>query len=166
MAKSIPPLIWYLGGSVLFLVVVSLLIMVLAGVFHPKIGQAEHGVPAAEVRVLGERPVTEARLVSMPVVETTVGTISAVHETTIAAKTLARITEVNVSAGEQAEKGAVLVRLDDEDLRARLEQAEAAVKLQVARALRKQENLKLRQRHLPWTEAQTVSYPPAATVSL
>ena len=127
MAKRIPPLIWYLAGSVLFLVVVSLLIMGLAGVFHPKIGQAEHGVPAAEFRALGERPVAEARLVTMPVVETAVGTISAVHETTIAAKILARVMEVNVSAGEQVEKGAVLVQLDDEDLRARLEQAKAAV---------------------------------------
>lgn len=44
--------------------------------------------------------------------------------------------------------------------------AERRRKLQVARVLRKQENLKLRQRHLPWPEAQTVSYPPAATVSL
>ncbi|MBU0639655.1 MAG: efflux RND transporter periplasmic adaptor subunit [Planctomycetes bacterium] len=127
MAKRIPPLIWYFGGAVLFLVVVSLLIMGLAGVFHPKIGQDEHGVPEAEVRTLGERPVVEARLVSMPLVETAVGTISAIHETTIAAKILARVTEVNVSAGEQVAEGAVLVRLDDADLRARLEQAAAAV---------------------------------------
>jgi putative transposase len=39
-------------------------------------------------------------------------------------------------------------------------------KLQTARELRKQENIKLRQRRLPWTEAQTVSYPRAARVSL
>jgi len=127
MANRVPSLVWYIGGSAFFLVVVSLLIMGLAGFFHPKIGQAEDGVPAAAVRALGERAAVEAHLVSVPVVETAVGTISAVHETTIAAKILARITEVNFSAGEQVKKGAVLVRLDDADLRARLEQAEAAL---------------------------------------
>jgi hypothetical protein len=107
MARRVPPLIWHLGGSVLFLVVVSLLIKGLTGVFHPKIGQAEYGVRAAEVRALGERRAVEARLVSVPVVETAMGTISAVHETTTAARIPARVTEVNVSAGEQVEKGAV-----------------------------------------------------------
>lgn len=44
--------------------------------------------------------------------------------------------------------------------------AERRRKLQTARELRKQENIKLRQRRLPWTEAQTVCYPAAASVSL
>ncbi len=44
--------------------------------------------------------------------------------------------------------------------------AERRRKLQAARELRKQENIKLRQRLIPWTEAQTVSYPKAERVSL
>ncbi len=44
--------------------------------------------------------------------------------------------------------------------------AERRRKLQAARELRKQENIKLRQRLIPWTEGQTVSYPKAASVSL
>jgi transposase InsO family protein len=44
--------------------------------------------------------------------------------------------------------------------------AERRRKLQVARELRKQENLKLRQRHLPWPEERIVSYRTAASVSL
>jgi transposase InsO family protein len=44
--------------------------------------------------------------------------------------------------------------------------AERRGKLATARELRKQENLKLRQRRLPWTEAKTVSYPARASVSL
>jgi transposase InsO family protein len=39
-------------------------------------------------------------------------------------------------------------------------------KLQTARELRKQENIKLRQRLIPWTEDQSVSYSRAAIVSL
>lgn len=44
--------------------------------------------------------------------------------------------------------------------------AERRRKLVTARELRKQENLKLRQRRLPWTEARNVSYPAKANVSL
>jgi transposase InsO family protein len=44
--------------------------------------------------------------------------------------------------------------------------AERRGKLQSARELRKQENLKLRQRRLPWTEAPTVRYSEPRTVSL
>ncbi|MCK4342791.1 MAG: transposase [Phycisphaerae bacterium] len=44
--------------------------------------------------------------------------------------------------------------------------AERRWKLQTARELRKQENIKLRQRRLPWTDAKTVSYPKRRVVSL
>ena len=44
--------------------------------------------------------------------------------------------------------------------------AERRRKLITARELRKQENLKLRQRRLPWTKARNVPYPPRANVSL
>jgi membrane fusion protein (multidrug efflux system) len=127
MAKKIPSVIWYGGGGVVLLVCVSLLIMWLAGFFQPKIGETGHEAAAAEVRTLGDRTVAEAQLIDRPVIETAVGTISAVHETTIAAKILARVIEVNVSAGEEVKEDAVLVRLDDADLRARLQQAESAV---------------------------------------
>ena len=44
--------------------------------------------------------------------------------------------------------------------------AERRRKLVTARELRKQENLKLRQRRLPWTEPRNVSYRPRTNVSL
>jgi len=44
--------------------------------------------------------------------------------------------------------------------------AERRRKLQAARTLRKQENLRLRQRLIPWPEAETVSYPRRQFVSL
>ena len=49
------------------------------------------------------------------------------HETTIASKLLARVVEVNLKAGQSVHAGDVLVRLDDTDLRAKLQQAKAAV---------------------------------------
>ena len=54
------------------------------------------------------------------------GTIRAVHETAIGSKLLARVMEVNLKAGQQVHAGDVLVRLDDTDLRAKLQQAQAA----------------------------------------
>jgi RND family efflux transporter MFP subunit len=80
--------------------------------------------------------VAEVRLVRLPTVETAVGTIRPVHETTIGARLLARVVEVNLKAGQVVNAGDVLVRLDDTDLRARRRQAEAV--LQAAQAARAQ----------------------------
>jgi RND family efflux transporter MFP subunit len=63
----------------------------------------------------------------MPVTETAVGSIKAVHETAVASRLLARVVEVNLKAGQQVKKGEVLVKLDDADLQARLKQAEAGL---------------------------------------
>ena len=53
------------------------------------------------------------------------GTIRPVHETTIGAKLLARVVEVNLKAGQVVRAGDVLVRLEDMDLLAKRRQAEA-----------------------------------------
>ena len=86
--------------------------------------QAER-VSASEDKAPGI--VAEVRLVRLPLVETAVGTIRPVHETTIGAKLLARVVEVNLKAGQVVKAGDVLVRLDDTDLRARRRQAEAVL---------------------------------------
>ncbi|MFZ5831081.1 MAG: efflux RND transporter periplasmic adaptor subunit [Planctomycetota bacterium] len=97
-------------------------LLYLAGKFSPKV--SADVVPAAAAADEGI-PV-EARLKSFPRGETAVGTIRAVHETTIGSKLLARVLEVNLKAGQQVRQGDVLLRLDDVDLRAKLEQAKAA----------------------------------------
>ena len=86
--------------------------------------QAER-VSASEDKAPGI--VAEVRLVRLPLVETAVGTIRPVHETTIGAKLLARVVEVNLKAGQVVKAGDVLVRLDDTDLRAKRRQAEAVL---------------------------------------
>jgi RND family efflux transporter MFP subunit len=68
-----------------------------------------------------------ARLVRLPLTESAVGTIRAVHETSIGSKLLARVMEVNLKAGQKVQEGDVLIRLDDADLRAKFQQAKAAV---------------------------------------
>lgn len=111
-----------------FLVVVVLLLMWLAGTFHRKI---DGGTDRAAPHVATGRSLKDARLVTVrsrriPRVETSVGTIRAVHEVSVASKLLARVVEVGVTAGQRVREGDVLVRLDDADLAARAQQAHAA----------------------------------------
>jgi len=101
-----------------------LLMLWLAGVFRPKIDSSVSSAPPP--RPLG-RSVVEVRAVRRPNIESAVGTIRAVHEAAVASKLLARVVEVRVQAGQAVHKDDILVRLDDADLTARLQQAEAAV---------------------------------------
>lgn len=110
--------------ATLFIAVVTLLMLWLAGRFSPKITAAvstedqSHTIPRGSL-------VVEARIVRLPVNESAVGTIQAVHETTIASRILARVVEINLRAGQVVKQGDVLIRLDDTDLHARLQEAKA-----------------------------------------
>jgi RND family efflux transporter MFP subunit len=77
--------------------------------------------------------VAEVQLVRRPRYETAVGTIKPVHEASVASKLLARVVEVTVKAGQAVAKDEVLVRLDDSDLKAREQQAQAALDAAEAR---------------------------------
>src|SRR5262245_43014508 len=103
----------------------TVLLLWMAGKFTPKVSMQPERVGASEERIRGIA--TEARLIRLPLVETAVGTIRPVHETNIGAKLLARVVEVNVTAGQVVRAGDVLVRLDDTDLQAKRRQAEAVL---------------------------------------
>jgi len=108
-----------------FSVGVTVLLLWLAGNFAPKVSAPPKRVPASDDKAPGS--VAGVRLVRLPLVETAVGTIRPVHETTIGAKLLARVVEVNLKAGQVVKAGDVLARLDDTDLLARRRQAEAVL---------------------------------------
>lgn len=93
-----------------------------AGTFHPKVQRHLHDamLPIPQ----GNRSLL-IRAVSIPRYETAVGTIQAVHEAAVASKILARVEEVNVTAGQKVLAGEVLVKLQDQDLRAKLGQVES-----------------------------------------
>jgi membrane fusion protein (multidrug efflux system) len=125
---------WVGRGAVLLVfsggVIVSLLW--LAGKFSPKVPtDRPHGQPPPPIA--GE--LAPARLIELPRSESAVGTIRAVHETSIGSNVLGRVVEVDLKSGQPVKAGDVLVRIDDTELRARLQQANAAVeKAEAARS--------------------------------
>ena len=57
-----------------------------------------------------------------------IGTVQSQYRTTVSARLQANIVEMNVNAGSHVSKGDVIAKLDDRDLRARLEQANQALR--------------------------------------
>ncbi len=115
---------------------VTLLLMVFAGYFHTKVD----ATPSARLRPppAGAKyaVVTE---ITQPRYESAIGAIKPVHEANVASKILARVLEVNVTAGKKVTVGEVLVRLSDDEQRSRVQQAEAnresmAAELQLAQS--------------------------------
>ncbi len=113
-------------GSWLFaaigIVAVSYLLMVLAGAFTEKVHDAS---PASPQSLPDNAQIATVRSLTRPRFESAVGSIEPIHESSVASKILARVSEVKVNAGQTVEEGEVLIRLNDEDLLARLKQAEA-----------------------------------------
>ena len=104
---------------------VILLVLWLSGKFSPKVpsdGKTTESRPlAANVKT------AKAQEIRQPRFESAVGTIQAVHETSIGSRLLARIVAINLKAGQAVRAGDVLVRLDDSGLQAKLQQAKSAV---------------------------------------
>ena len=118
---------WLGRGAALlgFAAGVVALMLWLAGWFSPKTPTTNAANQALTPTIDGQ--LVKVRLIRLPLSESAVGTIRAVHETTIGSKLLARVVEVNLKAGQKVKAGDMLVRLDDTDLRAKLQQAKAAV---------------------------------------
>ncbi|MCG3138905.1 MAG: Multidrug resistance protein MdtA [Phycisphaerae bacterium] len=108
--------------SLIFLTVIVLLMTWLMGNWHRKIKPVIAHEPQ---RYNGPTQVIEE--LTLPRVESAVGTVQAVRETAVASRLLARVLEMPITAGQQVQEGELLVRLDDLDLQARRAQALAAV---------------------------------------
>ena len=106
------------------LVALVLAIAWLAGTFETKITPS---TPTAESVPLANQPTDLVHEVTKDYIEEAVGTLKAASRTVVSAKVLARIEEITVSAGDQVSEGDVLIRLDSQDLQARLKQADQAV---------------------------------------
>ncbi|MFO0999542.1 MAG: efflux RND transporter periplasmic adaptor subunit [Planctomycetaceae bacterium] len=108
--------------AVVMTTIVTIMLLVLAGVFHAKV-PTESAV--AELRSVDGLKTTAAKIIRKTRFETATGSVKPVHESDVAAKLLARVLEMNVTAGQAVEKDQILARLDNADLQARWKQAEA-----------------------------------------
>ncbi len=128
VGKLVGPVVGKIAAGIVFTVVVVVLLLALSGKFHRKIETAGSHVPAVVERPVGaDVTLVPVSVLRTPTIESAVGTVRAVHESAVASKLMAKIIEVGVQAGQEVHAGQVLVRLDDEDLRAQVRQAEAVV---------------------------------------
>lgn len=121
----------YLIGVVIAFGAIAAMLSFIAGVFHEKV--PEHPTTGHRRTVSSDQLRGRVRQVKIPRYETAVGTIKPVHESSLSSKLLARVAEINVKAGQSVTQHQVLVRLDDADLKARLEQALAVESAAIAR---------------------------------
>lgn len=99
-----------------------LLMMWMSGSFHEKIEPIEE-ITGKTIPIPSNAEFAPVRQLERQTHEQAVGTVEAATRTTIAAKILAGIEEITVSAGNTVKKGELLVRLDDRDLQSGLSQA-------------------------------------------
>ncbi|MFA6569019.1 MAG: efflux RND transporter periplasmic adaptor subunit [Victivallales bacterium] len=102
---------------------VIMLLLWMSGKFTSKVPSK---IPAPAAQNMNGQ-IVPVRLVKSPLTESAVGTVQAVHETTIASKLLSRVIEMNIKAGQAVKKNDVLMRLDETDLRAKFQQAKSSV---------------------------------------
>ena len=109
---------WLIGIALLVLIVAYL-----AGVFRTKVQPGKLPASATEAPAPKFQKVEIVRASDEALVEKAPGTLSALRESMISPRIMARINEIAVRAGDPVKLGQTLVRLDARDLAARVGQA-------------------------------------------
>lgn len=114
-----------LGG----LAAVVIAVAWLSGMFETKVepGWSERGAQR-----LTDQPTDVVHEIQKDYIEEAVGTLKASSRTVVAAKVLASIDEIRVTAGDHVQAGDVLVKLDSQEFDARLNQAKQTLQAAVA----------------------------------
>ena len=121
--KAIRRWLWPTLKVVVSLVALVLIVAAMSGWFHKKTdpGRTPQRIEPSQVDPVA----VELRTVDR--ITPAIGTIRAVHETAVASRLLARVKEVNVTAGQTISQGEILVELDRADIDARIMEADANV---------------------------------------
>ncbi len=116
----------------------ALLLMIawMAGLFVEKI---EPGMVASEQTVTGDPVTVEASVVT--IIEKVPASVEAAQATLISSRLLARIVAVKVRAGDSVSRGDLLLELENSDIRAQVQQAEAIIGANTARLNEARQNL-------------------------
>jgi RND family efflux transporter MFP subunit len=122
LARHVLPVVLALG---LLMVIIAWL----AGAFEEKISPHRRESPPADLAHLRTDIVHDE---TKEHIEEALGTLKAARRTVISAKLLATIDEIAVTAGDEVQEGDLLIRLNDSEYRARVQQAEQALKAAAA----------------------------------
>ena len=109
---------------------VGLLLVALSGKFQRKV---DTHASTSFSNLPSDSQIFEVHESLQPRFETAVGVIKPVRESNLASKILARVLEVNVTAGKEVREGNVLVRLNSEEQVSRVRQAESELDSALAR---------------------------------
>ncbi len=132
--KSINVRKWMGGATRALTVVAGLVVLVitigwLSGVFESKV---EPGRTDRNARRLTDEPTDVVHEIEKSTIEEAIGTLKASSRTVVSSKIMATINDIAVVAGDQVEKGQVLIRLDDKEYQSRLDQAKRALDAAIA----------------------------------
>jgi len=120
------------------LAVVALLVMIawMAGIFVEKI---EPGISTTGQLNVAEAITVEAAEVA--IIEKVPASVEAAQATLISSRLLARIDAVTVRAGDSVSRGDLLLELENSDIKAQVQQAEASIRATTARLNEARQNL-------------------------
>ena len=120
----------------LAIVVLSIMVAWMAGVFVEKI---EPGIHDAGQTNISEAVKVEAAEVT--IIEKVPASVEAAQATLISSRLLARIVAVEVRAGDNVKQGDLLLELENSDIEAQVQQAEASIRANTARLNEARQNL-------------------------
>lgn len=120
----------------LAVVVLILMIAWMAGLFVEKIPPGVNTVPQANT---GEPLAVQVSDVT--IIESVPASVEASQATLISSRLMARITNVNVRAGDTVERGDMLLELENSDIKAQVQQADARIRATTARLKEARQNL-------------------------
>ncbi|MFC6673284.1 efflux RND transporter periplasmic adaptor subunit [Marinobacterium aestuariivivens] len=129
MRKVLAPLV-----ALVFLI---LMVAWMAGVFSPRIEPGLEPLPAPALEAS-----LQVRAIEQPLYESVPASVRAKEATDISSRLLARITAIQVRAGDSVEPGQLLIELEQSDLRSRESQAAEQVRAASARLLEAEQNLR------------------------
>ena len=120
------------------LAIVALLLMIawMAGLFAEKIPPGMNAVAPADT---GEPVAVQA--MDIIITEKVPASVEAAQATLISSRLLARIVTVSVRAGDSVSKGDLLLELENSDIKAQVQQAEAQIQANTARLTEARQNL-------------------------
>ncbi|NGP77944.1 efflux RND transporter periplasmic adaptor subunit [Balneolaceae bacterium YR4-1] len=135
-----PKKIYSITNKTISLLAVAAVLLAFSACSNPEESQGEGG-PAASYENIPAVEAVQARFGSLPLSERLSGTVIAKNQVQLYPEISGRISEVIVQNGEKVSKGAPLVRIEDNQYREQVQQAEAGLNISKAQLKQAQSRL-------------------------